>query len=140
MKKGHIGGVAADVFCGNCGAVLANPNSLCPRCGATGSGRYQGRVVRPRKNPITAAALAIIPGCGHFYLGHNKKGVGFLLGIGGLQFFGFDLDLTVVGAALGVPMELGGGALWIYSIVDAYRTAKHMEEVATAAATGRYPV
>jgi hypothetical protein len=23
-------------------------------------------------------------------------------------------------------MELGGGTLWIYSIVDAYRTAKHM--------------
>jgi hypothetical protein len=45
----------------------------------------------------------------------------------------------VVGAALGVPMELGGGALWLYSIVDAYRTAKHEEEVARAAATGRYP-
>lgn len=114
--------------------MLANPNSLCPRCGSAASGRYQGNVIRPRKNPVTAAALAIIPGCGHFYLGHNKKGIGFLLGIGGLQFFGFDLDLTVIGAALGVPMELGGGALWLYSIADAYRTAKHENEVAAAAA------
>jgi hypothetical protein len=24
-------------------------------------------------------------------------------------------------------MELGGGTLWLFSIVDAYRTAKHME-------------
>jgi len=56
------------------------------------------------------------------------KGVAYLLGIGGLQFFGFDLDLTVIGAAVGVPMELGGGALWVFSIVDAYRTAKQMEQ------------
>lgn len=77
-----------------------------------------------------AAALAVVPGLGHFYLGQNLKGFGFMIGIGGLQFFGFDLDLSVIGAALGVPMELGGGTLWIYSIVDAYRTAKSMEKSA----------
>ena len=69
----------------------------------------------------------MVPGLGHFYLGQNLKGLGFLVGIAGLQFFGFDLDLTVIGAAIGVPMELGGGGLWVFSIVDAYRTAKHME-------------
>jgi len=74
-----------------------------------------------------AALLAVIPGMGHFYLGHNMKGVGFLAGIVGMQFFGFDLDLSVIGAAIGVPMELGGGTLWVYSIVDAYRTAKQMQ-------------
>jgi hypothetical protein len=126
--------MAADVFCGRCGAVLANPSAPCPRCGAPASGRYQGSVTRGRKSPLVAAALAIVPGCGHFYLGHNKKGIGYLLGIGGLQFFGFDLDLTVIGAALGVPLELGGGTLWIYGIVDAYRTARHMEAEAAAAA------
>ncbi|TAN32554.1 hypothetical protein EPN29_07960 [bacterium] len=84
-------------------------------------------MIRPRKSPIVAAALAIIPGCGHFYLGHNLKGIAYLLGIGGLQFFGLDLDLSVIGLAVGVPMELGGGTLWVYSIVDAYRTAKQME-------------
>jgi hypothetical protein len=55
------------------------------------------------------------------------KGIAYLAGIAGLQFFGFDLDLTVIGAAVGVPMELGGGGLWLFSIVDAYRTAKRME-------------
>jgi hypothetical protein len=34
----------------------------------------------------------------------------------------------VIGAAIGVPMELGGAGLWLYSIVDAYRTAKQMEK------------
>ena len=125
--------MAADVFCGLCGAVLANPSAPCPRCGASASGRYEGSVIRSRKSPLVAAGLALIPGCGHFYLGHNKKGIGYLLGIAGLQFFGFDLDLTVIGAALGVPLELGGGTLWIYSIVDAYRTARHMEANAATA-------
>ncbi|OLD50459.1 MAG: hypothetical protein AUI42_03235 [Actinobacteria bacterium 13_1_40CM_2_65_8] len=88
---------------------------------------YQGQYRQTHKSPALAAALAIVPGCGHFYLGHNLKGIAYLVGIAGLQFFGFDLDLTVIGAAVGVPLELGGGALWIYSIVDAYRTAKQME-------------
>jgi len=83
--------------------------------------------VRPRKSPALATVLAIVPGLGHFYLGHNMKGLAYLIGVGGLQFFGFDLDLSVIGAAVGVPMELGGGALWLFSIVDAYRTAKQME-------------
>jgi len=77
----------------------------------------------------------VLPGCGHFYLGHNMKGLAYLLGIGGLQFFGLDLDLTAIGAVVGIPMELGGGTLWLFSIVDAYRTAKHME--AEAAKAGR---
>jgi TM2 domain-containing membrane protein YozV len=116
--------------------VLTNPSAPCPRCGAQASGRYQGApVTRGHKSPLTAAALAIIPGCGHFYLGHNMKGLAYLLGIGGLQFFGFDLDLTAIGAVVGVPMELGGGTLWLFSIVDAYRTARHME--ADAATAGR---
>jgi len=119
--------MVSDVLCGRCGALLTNPNAPCPRCGSPASGAYRGPYVRPRKNPAVAAGLAIIPGLGHFYLGQNVKGLAYLLSIGGLQFFGFDLDLSVIGAAVGVPMELGGGGLWIFSIVDAYRTAKRME-------------
>ncbi len=123
-------GMASEVLCGRCGALLTNPNAPCPRCGSPASGAYRGQYVRPRKSPAVAAGLAIIPGLGHFYLGQNVKGLAYLLSIGGLQFFGFDLDLTVIGAAVGVPMELGGGGLWIFSIVDAYRTAKRMESPA----------
>ena len=131
--------MASDVLCGRCGTVLTDPNAPCPRCGAPASGAYQaapqpgtsgvyqGAYPRTRKSPALAAALAIVPGLGHFYLGHNVKGIAYLVGIGGLQFFGADLDLTVIGAAVGVPMELGGGGLWLFSIVDAYRTAKRME-------------
>jgi TM2 domain-containing membrane protein YozV len=119
--------MASEVLCGRCGTLLTNPNAPCPRCGAPASGRYQGQVVRSRKNPLLAAALALVPGLGHFYLGENKKGVAYLIGVGGLEFFGLDLDLSFIGAVIGVPMEIGGGTLWIFSIVDAYRTALRME-------------
>ncbi len=120
--------MASEVLCGRCGALLTNPVSACPRCGAPTSGSF-AYTARPagRKSPWVAAALAIIPGMGHFYLGQNMKGAGFLAGLIGLQFFGVDLDLSVIGAAIGVPLELGGGTLWLYSIVDAYRTAKRLE-------------
>jgi TM2 domain-containing membrane protein YozV len=131
--------VASEVLCGRCGALITNPTAPCPGCGAPASGSYQGAYQsayqaaypgayrQSRKSPALAAALAIVPGLGHFYLGHNVKGLAYLVGVGGLQFFGFDLDLTVIGAAVGVPMELGGAGLWLFSIVDAYRTAKRME-------------
>jgi hypothetical protein len=124
--------MASEVLCGRCGELLTNPNAPCPRCGSPASGGYQGQAVRGRKNPWTAAALAIIPGCGHFYLGHNVKGAALLVGIAGFQLFDTGLDLTGIGAVLGVPLELGPGALWIYSIIDAYRTAKHMEAAPAA--------
>jgi len=74
-----------------------------------------------------AAALAVVPGLGHFYLGENKKGIAYLIGVGALEFFGFDLDLSIIGALVGVPLEIGGGSLWVFSIVDAYRTARRLE-------------
>jgi TM2 domain-containing membrane protein YozV len=92
--------------------------------------------VRSRKNPLLAAGLALVPGLGHFYLGENKKGVAYLVGIGSLEFFGLDLDLSFIGALIGVPMEVGGGTLWLFSIVDAYRTARRMEAQPGFGATG----
>jgi hypothetical protein len=92
-------------------------------------GTYAAPVARVRKNPILAAMLAVVPGLGHVYLGQNLKALAYFVGVGGLQFFGFDLDLTVIGAAIGVPIELGGAGLWVFSIVDAYRTAKQMERL-----------
>jgi TM2 domain-containing membrane protein YozV len=123
--------MASEVLCGRCGAPLTNPSAPCPRCGSPASGGYARPAYRSRRNPFVATALSIVPGLGHFYLGHNVKGIAYLGGVLGLQFFGFDLDLTVIGAAIGVPMELGGGGLWLFSIVDAYRTAKRMESEGT---------
>jgi hypothetical protein len=80
----------------------------------------------PRKSPLLAALLGVVPGLGHIYLGRYRRAAGFVAGFGMLQFFGFDFDLTAVGALVGVPLEFGGVGLWLYSIYDAYITARMM--------------
>jgi hypothetical protein len=116
--------VSAQVLCGRCGAVLPRPHARCATCGAEPAASG----ARPRKSPIVAAALsALLPGLGHLYLGRVPKAAGMFAAIGGLEFLGFDLDLTGIGALLGVPMELSGFGLWLYGIADAYRVAKAMQ-------------
>ncbi len=112
--------MASTYFCGRCGSLLVNPAAACPRCGAAPA----AGAVRARKSPLTAALLSVIPGLGHIYLGHYRKGLFYLMATSGLQFFGFDLDLTAIGASLGVPMELSGFGLWAHSAFDAYHLAK----------------
>ena len=103
--------------------MLDNQSAVCRNCGAPGSaGTY-----RPRRSARIAVALSIIPGLGHLYLGHTFKGLFYMFGATGLELIGFDLDLTVVGAALGIPAGLGGFGLWAHGVYDAYRTAKRME-------------
>src|SRR5207237_9807697 len=111
--------MASEVLCGRCGALLTNPIAPCPRCGSPASGAYYAPVTHARKSPALAAALAIVPGLGHFCRGRNMKGVAYLVGFGGLQFFGFDLALIVLCAALGVPMETGAGRLCMSRLVAA---------------------
>lgn len=110
--------VASQVVCGTCGTVLPNLTATCPECGAHPAG------VRYRKSPLLAAALSLVPGCGHFYLGQPVKGLFFLFGCGGLEALGLDLDLTLIGAAVGVPSGAGGLALYAYQIWDAYHEAR----------------
>lgn len=117
--------MGTQVLCGRCGALLPWPTAACSRCGATPAG------FRPvaRKSPLVAAGLsALVPGLGHVYLGRLPRGLGMFAAIGGLEFFGFDLDLTAIGALAGVPMELGGVGLWLYGIADAYRLGKAMRQ------------
>jgi hypothetical protein len=117
--------MASNAICGHCGAVLNHPSGPCQGCGARPS--YPS-LVRSGKSPLKAAALAIVPGLGHLYLGEWRKGATFMGAAGLLEFFGFDLDLTAVGAIAGVPMELGGVGLWLYSIFDAYQTARRRQQ------------
>jgi len=113
--------MATNVLCGRCGAPLANASAICANCGAAPT--YGARPYR-RHNPWAAAALSVIPGLGHIYLGHWKKGLVYMALAGGLEFFGFDLDLTGIGAAVGIPLELGGFGIWIHAAWDAYHMAK----------------
>jgi ribosomal protein L37E len=113
--------MATNVLCGRCGAPLASASATCTNCGsapASGARSYS------RHNPWAAAALSIIPGLGHIYVGHWKKGLVYMALAGGLEFLGFDLDLTAIGLAVGIPMELGGLGIWAHAAWDAYHIAK----------------
>ena len=141
---GKIQAMASQILCGRCGAVLDHPNATCRQCGATthggpreggaGTGYQQAPPqwarqwqARGRKEPWLAAFLsAIIPGLGQVYVGETWRGVAYFVGTVGLEFFGFDLDLTAIGLAVGVPLELGGAALWLHGIFDAYRRARSL--------------
>jgi TM2 domain-containing membrane protein YozV len=120
--------MATTTICGRCGSPLPSPTATCPRCGATASqGSNSRRAARSRKNPTLAAVLAIVPGMGHVYLGQNLKGLFFLLACGGMEFIGIDLDLSIIGGLVGVPLGAGGIGLYAFQIFDAYREAKKIE-------------
>jgi len=44
-----------------------------------------------------------------------------------MEFVGVDLDLSVIGGLIGVPLGVGGIGLYAFQIIDAYREAKRIE-------------
>ena len=120
--------------CPRCRRSVAAEAAFCPHCGAQlrvqpvtgeiidGTGRFKKN--RPL-NPARAARLSIVPGLGHWYAGAPLKGVAFFAAIVGPLVIGTELDLTVIGAAVGIPLDLGGLGLWAFCAYDAYRTARN---------------
>jgi zinc ribbon protein len=113
--------VAAEAaFCPHCGAQL----QVQPLAGEIIDGTQRFKRNRPL-NPARAARLSIVPGLGHWYAGAPLKGLAFFAGIVGPLVIGTELDLTVVGALVGIPLDLGGLGLWVFCAYDAYRTARN---------------
>jgi zinc ribbon protein len=120
--------------CPRCRRSVAAEAAFCPHCGAQlrvqpvtgeiidGTGRFKKN--RP-VNPARAARLSIVPGLGHWYAGAPLKGVAFFAAIVGPLVIGTELDLTVIGAYVGIPLDLGGLGLWAFCAYDAYRTARN---------------
>jgi len=78
----------------------------------------------PPLDPGRAARLSILPGLGHWYARAPLRGMAFFVAIVAPLVFGTELDLSVIGLPLGIPLDMGGLGLWAYCAVDAYRTAK----------------
>jgi len=120
--------------CSRCERAVAPEAVYCPHCGnqlkvQPVSGEIIDGTKRfARNRPISpgrAARLSIIPGLGHWYAGAPIKGVAFFAAIVGPIVLGTELDLTVIGAAVGIPLDLGGLGLWAFCAYDAYRTARN---------------
>jgi hypothetical protein len=107
-------------FCQQCGAQL----KVQPMKGEIIDGTK--KFARNRSlDPRRAAKLSIIPGLGHWYAGSPMKGLAFFAAILGPLVLGTELDMTVIGAAAGIPLDLGGLGLWAFCAYDAYRTARN---------------
>ncbi|MBO0689694.1 MAG: hypothetical protein J2P40_09000 [Candidatus Dormibacteraeota bacterium] len=122
------------VFCGRCGAPLIGVGAACTSCGAAGvpaaaAGTTYPASGRPSpppapRRPVLAGMLGAVPGLGHLYLGHRRRALLLFGGFVALELFGADLDLTAIGAAIGVPLELGGFGVWLFSMWDAFHTGR----------------
>ena len=88
-------------------------------------GRARGQDSQP-VDPGRAARLSIVRGLGHWYAHAPMRGLAFFVAIVGPLVLGTELDLSVIGLPLGIPMDLGGLGLWAYCAVDAYRTARRI--------------
>jgi hypothetical protein len=120
--------------CPRCRRSVATEAAFCPYCGAQLRVQpVQGEIVdgtaRFKKNraldPGRAARLSIIPGLGHWYAGAPVRGLAFFAAIIAPLVVGAELDLSVILLPLGIPLDLGGLALWGFCAYDAYRTAKN---------------
>ncbi|MGH7910683.1 MAG: hypothetical protein ACREQM_06655 [Candidatus Dormibacteraceae bacterium] len=133
------------IFCEACGAPLAGVGAICSACGAGAHPQVHAWALpdpgaaRPfagaptEHSTVKAAMLGVIPGLGHLYAGHSLKAVALFGAFVAALFVGADLDVTVVGAAVGVPLDAGGLGLWLFSIWDAYWTVRQDNRVAHAA-------
>jgi TM2 domain-containing membrane protein YozV len=100
-------------FCRTCGNPLAPPNA-------------QARiiVVKPRRSPGIAAVLSFFwCGLGQIYNGQIGKGIA----MGSAYFFSGLLMYVAIGF-ITTPI------LWIWGMVDAYRTAERLNRKVTIAA------
>ncbi|TMD88431.1 MAG: zinc ribbon domain-containing protein [Chloroflexi bacterium] len=120
--------------CSRCERPVGPEALFCPQCGAQLKvPSVQGEIIdgtrrfakHPPIRPGRAARLSIIPGLGHWYAGAPAKGLVFFAAIVGPLVVGTELDLTVIGAAVGIPLDIGGLGLWAFCAYDAYRTARN---------------
>lgn len=125
--------------CPRCGTEVAATTKFCPECGTQLQVQpLQGEVIERREarapalpSPWTAAFLSIVPGLGHWYAGAPRRGLIFFVAIVAGEVLGIDLDLTMIGDVVGIPLGAGATGLWVFCAVDAYRTALRRRAEAT---------
>src|SRR5256884_7962828 len=107
--------------CPRCRRSVAAEAAFCPHCGAQLRIQpLQGEIIDGTKrfarnrplSPGRAARLSIVPGLRHWHAGAPLKALAFFAAIIGPLVVGTELDLTVVGAAVGTPPDIGGPGVW----------------------------
>jgi len=117
------------MYCSKCGTEIGNAN-YCPNCGTPQAGLAvqstasaaqpapapQVVVLRPAKNPGVALVLSFfVAGLGQLYNGEIGKGIAFLI-----AYFVSVLLMWAVIGFLTTPI------LWVWGMVDAYKSAERL--------------
>jgi TM2 domain-containing membrane protein YozV len=135
-------------FCNSCGTTMygaSAPSVSAPKQTVVSARRADSPTVLPRpqvivvQGGIKSSGLAAVLsffwcGLGHIYLGHFGTGLALMIGYPVMLWFGF-------GMALGGALSGAGGAaglgsifllialmMWIFGMVNAYRTADRMNQ------------
>lgn len=80
------------------------------------------------KNKFLTFLLAIIPGCGHMYLGYMKRGAQFMTMFAAsfyfmYMFMGFWFHLDTIGVIFAILLPI----IWFYQMFDAMHTISQMK-------------
>jgi TM2 domain-containing membrane protein YozV len=101
-------------YCTSCGAEIAPSVNACPRCGIVATRQQPIVVIRDRKEPWFALALSFLfSGLGQIYNGEIGKGIAFIIA----HAISIGLMWIVVGF-ITTPI------IWIWSMIDAYKSAQ----------------
>ncbi len=112
------------MFCSQCGAANKDDARFCKACSASLVGSTAARVlmVQPAKSPGLAAVLSFfICGLGQIYNGQIFKGI--------LMIIAYSVSWFLIFAIIGFVTT---PILWIWGMVDAYRTADRLNSAAFA--------
>lgn len=101
-----------------------------------GKGAYAaGGWDRPRRSPVLATFLSLMPGLGQVYLGYYQQG-----------FINLAIIATLITALASERMHgiepflgLGLAFFWMYNLVDANRRAHHFNRVAAGLGAEQFP-
>ena len=143
-------------FCVSCGNQMRDGAAFCSKCG-TGTGRQRAAVasasadrtimVMQRQKSSGAAAVLSFFWCGLGQIYNGQIGKGLLMMVCYPPIMWFGVMLTFFGAVaaggaasssdqaagsgvalLGLGFLVGGGSLWVFGMVNAYRTAERLNE------------
>jgi TM2 domain-containing membrane protein YozV len=99
--------------CPECGREISSAAMACPGCGHPVRGQP---AIRDVKSPGLAAVLsALWSGLGQIYNGEIGKGVGIAIC--------YVISILLIGAIIGI---VSTPIIWIWGMVDAYRTAERL--------------
>jgi TM2 domain-containing membrane protein YozV/ribosomal protein L40E len=126
-------GVLVGWSCRRCGQENTIEANLCAACGTSLFEAFgpagATRVKLEPKNPGAAAALSVVPGAGHFYLGRTGEGVARIA----LALWWLLAGLLLSGAGALAPLRFlflaALAALILVSVWDAFRQAQNPEAI-----------